>query len=105
MIATGSRDCSLVDAVNRAYPGRASMSPLMDVFITLLSLGKAGGKKSRIIAVLLYWSMLSRHTMVETAWHRGISSRGNPQRLRTNKSVGPDKSLGAEDFLKAPQHL
>jgi len=32
----------LVDRVSGLYPGRASMSPLLDVFITLLSLGAAG---------------------------------------------------------------
>jgi hypothetical protein len=43
VIAAGSRACSLVEAVNRLYPGRASLSPLLDVFITLLSLGAKGG--------------------------------------------------------------
>jgi hypothetical protein len=31
--------------LNKAYPGRASASPLVDLFITLLSLGVAGWKK------------------------------------------------------------
>jgi hypothetical protein len=43
VIAAGSRACSLVEAVNRLYPGRASLSPVLDVFITLLSLGAKGG--------------------------------------------------------------
>jgi O-phospho-L-seryl-tRNASec:L-selenocysteinyl-tRNA synthase len=33
---------SLVDVVNKAYPGRASMAPLLDLLITLLSMGDAG---------------------------------------------------------------
>lgn len=34
----------LVDKVSEMYPGRASMSPLLDLFITLLSLGAPGWK-------------------------------------------------------------
>jgi len=34
----------LVDKVSSIYPGRASMSPLLDLFITLLSLGAKGWK-------------------------------------------------------------
>lgn len=34
----------LVDKVSELYPGRASISPLLDLFITLLSLGAAGWK-------------------------------------------------------------
>lgn len=35
----------LVERVCSLYPGRASMSPLLDLFITLLSLGSAGWKR------------------------------------------------------------
>lgn len=31
-----------VDFISKTYPGRASMSPLLDLFITLLSMGKVG---------------------------------------------------------------
>jgi len=34
----------LVDKVSSIYPGRASMSPVLDLFITLLSLGSGGWK-------------------------------------------------------------
>lgn len=37
-------DARLVDKVSSLYPGRASMSPLLDLFITLLSLGAKGWK-------------------------------------------------------------
>ena len=33
--------------VSQMYPGRASMSPLLDVFITLVGLGASGWKKLR----------------------------------------------------------
>lgn len=35
----------LVDKVSQIYPGRASMSPLLDLLMTLLSLGAAGWKR------------------------------------------------------------
>ncbi|XP_049859795.1 O-phosphoseryl-tRNA(Sec) selenium transferase isoform X1 [Schistocerca gregaria] len=37
-------DKGLVERISRMYPGRASSSPAMDVFITLLSLGVSGYK-------------------------------------------------------------
>lgn len=37
-------DKGLIDKISEIYPGRASMSPLLDLFITLLSLGKKGWK-------------------------------------------------------------
>eukprot|EP00873_Tetraselmis_striata_P018425 jgi/Tetstr1/438689/TSEL_027239.t1 len=42
VVAAGARDPSLVEAVNRSYPGRASMAPLLDVLMTLLHLGADG---------------------------------------------------------------
>jgi O-phospho-L-seryl-tRNASec:L-selenocysteinyl-tRNA synthase len=36
------QDKDTIEAIGRAYPGRASSAPLMDVFITLLSLGEKG---------------------------------------------------------------
>jgi O-phospho-L-seryl-tRNASec:L-selenocysteinyl-tRNA synthase len=35
----------LVDALNRLYPGRAAMAPLLDVLITLLHFGAAGWER------------------------------------------------------------
>jgi len=35
---------AIVDAVSKLYPGRASMDPLLDLFITLLSIGQNGLK-------------------------------------------------------------
>jgi O-phospho-L-seryl-tRNASec:L-selenocysteinyl-tRNA synthase len=36
---------NMVDQISQMYPGRASATPCIDVFITLLSLGVAGYKK------------------------------------------------------------
>jgi O-phospho-L-seryl-tRNASec:L-selenocysteinyl-tRNA synthase len=38
----GSPDASFVEAVSRAYPGRASVAPILDLFITFLSMGSSG---------------------------------------------------------------
>lgn len=35
----------LVDKISNLYPGRASMSPILDLFMTLLSLGASGWKR------------------------------------------------------------
>ena len=40
IIAGQNKD--VIEAIGQAYPGRASAAPLMDVFITLLSLGSTG---------------------------------------------------------------
>ena len=37
-----SSDCNFLNNLSQCYPGRASMSPVLDVFITLLSLGEIG---------------------------------------------------------------
>jgi O-phospho-L-seryl-tRNASec:L-selenocysteinyl-tRNA synthase len=37
-----SADEKLIDDVSKTYPGRASMAPVMDLFITLLSMGNDG---------------------------------------------------------------
>lgn len=38
-------DKKFIEEINKAYPGRASASPIIDLFITLLSLGASGWKK------------------------------------------------------------
>lgn len=40
-----SSDKNVITAVNTLYPGRASISPILDLFITLLYLGSNGYKK------------------------------------------------------------
>lgn len=36
---------AFIDSVSRCYPGRASVSPILDLFITLLSMGQSGLKQ------------------------------------------------------------
>ena len=44
VIAAGP-DSSLIEAVNRTYPGRASLSPLLDLLMTLLHWGQQGWER------------------------------------------------------------
>ena len=47
---------SVIDAVSRMYPGRASLSPILDLFVTLLSWGETG---LREVSTLLIHSICS----------------------------------------------
>ncbi|KAH3707970.1 O-phosphoseryl-tRNA(Sec) selenium transferase-like [Dreissena polymorpha] len=47
-------DKNLVQEISKTYPGRASASPSLDLFITLLSLGVSGYKRSLIDRKLMY---------------------------------------------------
>lgn len=42
VIAAGPGKAGFIDAVNAAYPGRASASPMLDLLMTLLFWGKQG---------------------------------------------------------------
>ena len=45
VIAAGPKEFSLIEAINTTYPGRASLSPLLDLLITLLHWGQKGWQK------------------------------------------------------------
>lgn len=52
-----SPDQAFIDAVSGCYPGRASMTPILDLFITLLSMGEDGyrdllAERQRLCVVL-----------------------------------------------------
>jgi len=52
-----SPDAAFIDAVSSCYPGRASMTPILDLFITLLSMGEDGyrgllAERQRLCVVL-----------------------------------------------------
>lgn len=42
VIAAGPGKADFIDAVNAAYPGRASAAPMLDLLMTLLFWGKEG---------------------------------------------------------------
>lgn len=45
VIAAGSAGSSLIETVNKTYPGRASLSPLLDLLMTLLHWGQCGWER------------------------------------------------------------
>jgi O-phospho-L-seryl-tRNASec:L-selenocysteinyl-tRNA synthase len=53
-----------LDLISRTYPGRASMSPILDLFITLLEMGKNGydelRKKRHLLVNGIFMEMLQR---------------------------------------------
>jgi O-phospho-L-seryl-tRNASec:L-selenocysteinyl-tRNA synthase len=48
VVTSGKGNTAVVDAVRRGYPGRASISPILDLLITLLSMGVEVGGWSRM---------------------------------------------------------
>ncbi|KAK9831899.1 hypothetical protein WJX81_006837 [Elliptochloris bilobata] len=55
VVAAGRRRPGLVAAVNKAYPGRASMAPLLDVLMTLLHWGAPGWAAALAAREQLFW--------------------------------------------------
>ncbi|KAK3262111.1 hypothetical protein CYMTET_29016, partial [Cymbomonas tetramitiformis] len=79
IICAGKKDSSLVEAVNKAYPGRASMSPLLDVLITLLSLGNTGWRRLLCEREEVYTYMKTSLGEVAARYgERALSSPKNP---------------------------
>jgi hypothetical protein len=70
---------SVVDAVSRIYPGRAALAPILDLFITLLQLGKRGLiaalTQRKAVASLLRDRIAS---LAASYGERLLESRGNP---------------------------
>lgn len=60
MVASPSR--SFIDLVSSCYPGRASMTPILDLFITLLSMGERG-----------YRGLLEERKRLRTAMLAGLA--------------------------------
>lgn len=42
IIAAGPNKAAMIDAINAAYPGRASSSPMLDLLMTMLHWGRQG---------------------------------------------------------------
>ena len=75
----GSFDKNLLDRISKMYPGRASASSIMDVMITLLSLGMAGYKQLITQRKEMY-SYLKEELGKLAARHdeRLLDTKGNP---------------------------
>jgi len=46
LVAGGPGQAAFIEAVNAAYPGRASAAPMLDLLITLLHWGASGWRKA-----------------------------------------------------------
>lgn len=75
----GSFDKTLLDRISKMYPGRASASSVMDVMITLLSLGMAGYKQ--LIAQRKEMYSYLKEELGKLATRHGerlLDTKGNP---------------------------
>eukprot|EP00887_Chlorella_sp_A99_P001435 scaffold8.g1435.t1 len=98
IIAARRGATQLVEAVNKLYPGRASMSPLLDLLITLLHWGAAGWR-----CVLAQREALHVHARARlqqwAAQHgeRVLDTPGNPISLAiTLSSLGGEAEGGSD---------
>lgn len=78
-----SPEKSIVDLVSQNYPGRASASPIMDLFITFLSLGKTG-----------YTQLLTQRKTLFQYFHQCLEKFAIAIGERVLKTPGNDISLG-----------
>ena len=79
VVAVGPQHKSLVDAVNKAYPGRASLSPLLDLLITLLHWGQAGWEQVLADREDLYlYTKLHLSQLAAELHLRVLETPGNP---------------------------
>lgn len=54
IVAAGPGKASFIEAVNAAYPGRASASPMLDLLMTLLFWGREGWRRTLDVSNALY---------------------------------------------------
>jgi O-phospho-L-seryl-tRNASec:L-selenocysteinyl-tRNA synthase len=78
-----SPDKAFVDAVSSCYPGRAGMTPILDLFITLLSMGQAG-----------YKHLLQERLRIRTAMLEGLRILCDKHGLRILDAPGNSISTG-----------
>ena len=45
VVTSGRENTRVVEEVRKAYPGRASIAPVLDLFITLLGMGEEGWRQ------------------------------------------------------------
>lgn len=79
VVTSGAGNTKVVDAVRMSYPGRASMSPILDLLITLLSMGAEGWKRALTDRedVYRYMGEKLRET-AEVNGERMLETPGNP---------------------------
>jgi len=92
------KDKSLAIKVARNYPGRASMSPKLDLFITLLEMGKCGYRQLLEEQNRNYEQVLSRLEQLNMI--RVIASNGISIAISLDKFEGDVKSIGSMLFTR-----
>lgn len=79
IVACGDRQTAVVEGINKAYPGRASISPLVDVLITLLHWGEEGWDRVRREREDVFPHLRDRlAACAERNGERVLSTPGNP---------------------------
>lgn len=79
VIAVGPQHGALVAAVNKTYPGRASLSPLLDLLITLLHWGQVGWKQVLADREALYdYAKVQLEQLADQVQERVLVTPGNP---------------------------
>eukprot|EP00898_Chlorokybus_atmophyticus_P008630 jgi/Chlat1/8769/Chrsp90S09246 len=88
IVIEGKKSHALVPRVNELYPGRASSSPLLDLFITLLSMGKTGFLRLLEEREELYVYMKTKMSEVARQYgERVLETPGNPISLAMTVSL------------------
>ena len=100
---TPPRSCAQVEAVNGLYPGRASMSPALDLLITLLHWGADGWRAALAAREALYgYAAAALSEWAATHGERLLRTPGNPISLAlTLDSLSCGGGGGACDAQRA----
>ncbi|EFC49610.1 predicted protein [Naegleria gruberi] len=98
VVSSGS-DITFIDKVSKIYAGRASMTPILDLFITLLSMGKDGWEKLLAEREVLFQHFVSEIESKLTNTQSKFSLiRGSLQRNQISFALSID--LPKEEALK-----
>ena len=79
VVCSGKDNTSVVDAVRKSYPGRASISPVLDLLITLLSMGADGWARCLAERQSVYGYMRDEAGRVRRrVWRASVGDAGEP---------------------------
>jgi len=98
-----SSDATLIEKVGRLYAGRASSSPIVDLFITLLSMGQSGWKQHLNNRKEVYNYLLDAlYKLAEKHGERVLKTPNNPISIAMTLSnlQGKPTYLGAMLFSR-----
>lgn len=93
-----SQDKALIKVINELYPGRASISPVLDLFITFLAMGQSGYRK--LLSDRKELLSLFRTNLQETVEKYGEKLLHTPENSISFAITCRDKELGSKLFLR-----